>query len=100
MYACATLKWYRGSPRLFAAASTSLMDADDEQREDKWVNLLTTDLAAMNSVIFPSLSVLSSKHHLKPTVLHLSGTLSAIEKVPVFMFLSNSDRRACSQPFR
>ena len=37
MYACTTSKWYNGSPRLFATASTSLMDADDGQGGDEWV---------------------------------------------------------------
>ena len=37
MYAYATSNWYSGSPRSFATASTSLMDADNGQGEDEWV---------------------------------------------------------------
>ena len=35
MYTYATSKWYSGSPRSFATASTSLMDADGVQGEDE-----------------------------------------------------------------
>ena len=37
MYDCATSKWHSGNPPWFATASTSFLDADDEQGEDGWV---------------------------------------------------------------
>ena len=38
MYACATSKWYSGSPRLSATVRTSLMGAaGDGQEGDEWV---------------------------------------------------------------
>ena len=37
MYPCVASKWYSGSPRSFATASNSSMDADEGQGEDELV---------------------------------------------------------------